>query len=72
MTRDTSVTQKSVRAMYLAPMLNQKVVHVVLVTSVAHESEYLAVKDRGQLPASIAWRPASRSKTPHGGKLARA
>ena len=49
--------------MYLAPMLNQKVVHVVLVTSVAHESEYLAVKDRGQLPAFIAWRPASRSKT---------
>ena len=45
MTRDASVTQKRVHAVYLVPMLNQKVVHVVLMTSVADKAEDIAVKD---------------------------
>ena len=44
-------------------MRSQVKVDVGLVTSVAYQIEYLAVNDRGQLPASIAWRPASRAKT---------
>ena len=48
---------------YHAPMRNQVKVGVGLMTPVAYETENVAVKDRRQLPASIAWRPASRSKT---------